>query len=375
MKVLIVDDEVYAVNALINRVDWAGYGFDKPLSAHSMAQAQSVFMAVPVDLLLCDIEMPQGSGLSVTVNNVSWCTPDMYRNAFTTAGITDARITVAAPFPVSGTAALAGIYKAYEDMTGQKLDTAVKDVGTQELTVTGTEGEWTACTIDGESGYVSSEFVLLNQTGSSQSSAAAEEKPPVKTKDPGYITGNNVRFRQAADPNSGLIGELFYGNAVTITGVKDDWTEIVYEGKTGFVYSQYVTKGELQKTATGGTATGRQIVDFALQYVGYNYRWGGMDPNTGFDCSGFTSYVYKQFGYELNRVACDQARNGVHVDANKLQPGDILCFYSSGSYIGHVGLYIGDGKFVHAANSSSGVIISELSGYYAARGYEARRIL
>lgn len=61
----------------------------------------------------------------------------MYRNAFTTAGITDARITVAAPFPVSGTAALAGIYKAYEDMTGRKLDTAVKDVGTQELTVTG----------------------------------------------------------------------------------------------------------------------------------------------------------------------------------------------------------------------------------------------
>ena len=81
--------------------------------------------------------LPQGSGLSVSVNNVSWCTPDMYRNAFTTAGITDARVTVAAPFPVSGTAALAGIYKAYEDMTGQKLDTAVKDMGTQELTVTG----------------------------------------------------------------------------------------------------------------------------------------------------------------------------------------------------------------------------------------------
>ncbi len=81
--------------------------------------------------------LPQGSGLNISVNNVSWCTPDMYRNAFTTAGITDARMTVAAPFPVSGTAALAGIYKAYEDMTGQKLDAAVKDVGTQELTVTG----------------------------------------------------------------------------------------------------------------------------------------------------------------------------------------------------------------------------------------------
>ena len=65
MKVLIVDDEVYAVNALINRIDWASYGFSAPLSAHSMAQAQSVFLAVPVDLLLCDIEMPQGSGLDL----------------------------------------------------------------------------------------------------------------------------------------------------------------------------------------------------------------------------------------------------------------------------------------------------------------------
>ncbi len=81
--------------------------------------------------------LPQGSGINISVNNVSWCTPEMYRSAFTTAGLTDARITVAAPFPVSGTAALAGIYKAYEDMTGQKLDAEVKDTSTQELTVTG----------------------------------------------------------------------------------------------------------------------------------------------------------------------------------------------------------------------------------------------
>ena len=79
----------------------------------------------------------QGSGMNVTVKNISWCTPEMYINALSTAGITDARIAVAAPFAVSGTAALAGIYKAYEDMTGQKLDAAAKDVSTQELTITG----------------------------------------------------------------------------------------------------------------------------------------------------------------------------------------------------------------------------------------------
>ena len=81
--------------------------------------------------------LPPGSGMNVSVNNVSWCTPEMYRSAVATAGITDARITVGAPFPVSGTAALAGIYKAYEDMTGRKLDAAAKDTSTQELTVTG----------------------------------------------------------------------------------------------------------------------------------------------------------------------------------------------------------------------------------------------
>ena len=112
-----------------------------------------------------------------------------------------------------------------------------------------------------------------------------------------------------------------------------------------------------------------------MQYLGYRYSWGGKDPSTGFDCSGFTYYVFGHFGYSLNRIACDQAINGVHVDASNLQPGDLLCFYSSSSYIGHVGIYIGNNRFIHAANSSTGVIISELSGYYSTRGFEARRIV
>ena len=81
--------------------------------------------------------MPQGSGMNVSTSNITWCTSELYINALETAGITDAIIKVAAPFPVSGTAALAGIYKAYEDMAGQSLDALAKDVGTQELTVTG----------------------------------------------------------------------------------------------------------------------------------------------------------------------------------------------------------------------------------------------
>lgn len=81
--------------------------------------------------------LPEGSGMSVTTSNINWCTGEMYISALATAGITDASIIVAAPFEVSGTAALSGVYKAYEDMTGKKLDDLAKLVSTQELTVTG----------------------------------------------------------------------------------------------------------------------------------------------------------------------------------------------------------------------------------------------
>ena len=81
--------------------------------------------------------LEEGSGMDVTTSNITWCTPEMYISALATAGVTDAKVIVAAPFEVSGTAALAGVYKAYEDMTGMKLDDLAKLVSTQELTITG----------------------------------------------------------------------------------------------------------------------------------------------------------------------------------------------------------------------------------------------
>ena len=81
--------------------------------------------------------LAEGAGMDVTTSNITWCTPEMYISALATAGITDAKIVVAAPFEVSGTAALTGVYKAYEDLTGKKLDDLAKAVSTQELTLTG----------------------------------------------------------------------------------------------------------------------------------------------------------------------------------------------------------------------------------------------
>ena len=135
--------------------------------------------------------------------------------------------------------------------------------------------------------------------------------------------------------------------------------------------SQITDAGDAREPSTT-YATGQEVAEFAQQYVGYNYVWGGKSPETGFDCSGLVYYVYQQFGYELNRTAAEQAGNGSHVEADALEPGDVLCFYKGGT-IGHSGIYIGDGNYVHAQDSATGVVISPLSERKG--GFEARRIL
>jgi cell wall-associated NlpC family hydrolase len=114
-----------------------------------------------------------------------------------------------------------------------------------------------------------------------------------------------------------------------------------------------------------------------MQYLNYKYVSGGSSPSTGFDCSGFTTYVYKNFGISLSRTSTGQGSNGVSVSKSNLQLGDILIFNnSSNTAIGHVGIYIGNNEFIHAANPSSGVKITKLSdSYYSLRYVDARRVL
>lgn len=131
------------------------------------------------------------------------------------------------------------------------------------------------------------------------------------------------------------------------------------------------------QSAQEATEEMKALVSYALGYIGTRYVYGGTTPN-GFDCSGFAQYVYRQFGYSLNRVADDQYDNGVPVSSDSLMPGDLVFFSTNGTQSGiyHVGIYIGDHQFVHAANSKRGVVISYLdSGYYAHYYIGARRIL
>ncbi len=306
-----------------------------------------------------------------------------------------------------GTGVIRGNYVRFRTGPGTNYQIIDSYDQGKALDITGRSGDWTACVIDGRAGYINSNYVQVTSASSGSASQPTQTAAPAATPAPtpaptqapqskkGYISGNNVRMRNGASMSAGILTELFYGNSVTITGTVGDWTAVIYNGQDGFVYSQFVKEGSLtiegntvsgesggsspapqQTTLTGSSyEKGKQIAQFALQYVGYNYSWGGKDPSTGFDCSGLVYYTYQHFGYNINRVAQDQARNGVHVDPNNLQPGDILCFYSGSSYIGHSGIYIGDGKFVHAQNSATGVVITDLSGHYGQRGFEARRIV
>lgn len=100
------------------------------------------------------------------------------------------------------------------------------------------------------------------------------------------------------------------------------------------------------------------IVEYACSFVGCAYVWGGTNPTTGVDCSGFVKYVYKHFGYDIPRVSADQAEFGTRVEFSDLKPGDLI-FYYRGSKIGHVTMYIGDGMCVHARGSAYGVCITK----------------
>lgn len=120
----------------------------------------------------------------------------------------------------------------------------------------------------------------------------------------------------------------------------------------------------------------QQIVDLALSYVGYPYTMAGASPSTGFDCSGLVYYVFKQFGYNLHRAGDGQALDGVAVSEADLRPGDVLIFAANGTTsIKHVGIYIGDGKMVHAQNPTMGVNISDYKYDTSKYIYSIRRII
>ena len=141
---------------------------------------------------------------------------------------------------------------------------------------------------------------------------------------------------------------------MTVISSKGNWYKVKSSGKTGYVYKSYVSFTKGTKTSAKGT----QIAAYAKKFVGNPYRWGGTSLTKGADCSGFTQSVYKHFGISIPRTSSAQRTAGKKVKSlSKAKAGDLICYY------GHVAIYLGNNKIVHASSRKTGIKISYNARY------------
>ena len=281
------------------------------------------------------------------------------------ASYTDVNETVWATYSVS--------IRSAASTDADKLDVLV---GSYSITRTGVgDNGWSKVDYNGQTGYIKSEYLTTtkpqvtasNQTSSS-SNTSSSKSDIEEVKETVYATaGVNIRAKASADADK--IGTLAAGGSITRTGkTSSGWSRVDYNGQTGYIKSDYltttkptVTSNTTASSTSSSSSLGQQIADFAVQYVGYPYVYGGNSLTNGVDCSGFTQQVYLHFGYSIPRRASIQATVGTSVAISDLQPGDLV-FYGDSEGVGHVVIYIGNGKVVHASTPSKGIIISDL--YY-----------
>ena len=181
-----------------------------------------------------------------------------------------------------------------------------------------------------------------------------------------------------------MLGSLANGTKVELIGVAQGWYKACVNGQKGFISADYVsvTGGAVvdKSTAVGSTTvstssgTRQAILDYAAQFLGTPYVYGGSSPD-GFDCSGFTSYVYKNTASSIARTSCDQRATTKNISRDELLPGDLV-FFGSGNSVSHVGIYTGNGQFIHSPHTGSVVKYDSLdSGSYSRRFICGGRVL
>lgn len=275
-------------------------------------------------------------------------------------------------------------------VVGKIYDGAVAQI----LSVAGENQDWFQIVSGNVEGYIKAEFFIYGD-------AAAEVVDNYVTRY-ATVTADRLNVRQDAATDAKRIGYIDNGEKVKLLENDGDWLKVQYtEAKTGYVSVDYVTISEefiyaktieeeqaqiaaqealqaressteqetpevitnitLPSTTYTSNAELRQgIIDYAKQYLGNRYVHGGSSLSGGTDCSGFTCFVYAEFGYSISRTPGGQYSSaGQSISSEELQPGDIVCYSSNGGKsCTHVGLYIGDGQIIHSANSRKGVIIS-----------------
>lgn len=218
-----------------------------------------------------------------------------------------------------------------------------------------TEG-WYQVAYNGKTGYVSADYLLVDQDNVFETY--------------GRVNADGVNVRSDASTEAEVLASVDTGTIVTVNGLVDGWYDVTCQyGTEGYIRSDFL---DLTKDTASSTASGSSIVDTAMKHLGTRYVYGGASPS-GFDCSGFTMYVYSQHGYSLPHTATGQWQSGIGsrvYSIGELQSGDLVFFNdpsrNAGKACSHAGIYIGGGQFIHSSSSrSNGVIISDLtSGYY-----------
>ncbi|HJB52018.1 MAG TPA: C40 family peptidase [Candidatus Oscillibacter pullicola] len=211
---------------------------------------------------------------------------------------------------------------------------------------------WYKIAYNGNTGYVSADYLNVDQDN-------------VFTTY-GRVNSDGVNVRSGASTDSSVLATIEEDAIVTVNGLVDGWYDVTCEyGTEGYIRSDFLD-------LTESSSSNSDIVATAKQYLGTGYVYGGASPS-GFDCSGYTMYVYSQHGYSLPQSATSQWQSGLGTrvySISELQPGDLVFFNdpsrNAGKACSHVGIYVGNGKHIHSSSSrNGGVIISDLtSGYY-----------
>lgn len=217
---------------------------------------------------------------------------------------------------------------------------------------------WYQVNYDGQKGYMSGDYVISK-------ASASDLKGYAK------VTTDALNMRSTPDTGGEVVTLVYQAAYVTLKGFDGGWYKVSYDGYTGYMSGDYldpVAEKPKASSASGsstsnsslpsgqsagqGTGTGADIAEFALSFRGVPYVYGGASPS-GFDCSGFTMYVYRHFGYSLPHGATPQMNYGSAVSRDQLSVGDLIFFFDpdfADSGASHVGIYIGGGQFVHATS-------------------------
>ena len=224
--------------------------------------------------------------------------------------------------------------------------------------VLGEEGEWLQIKSGKVEGYIKAEYVL---TGSE-----ALEKAGSLLKTVADVNTEGLKVRTQPSTDSEVLDIVGSDQSFDVLEELDEWVKIDLDGEEGYLFKDYVNVGaKLDEALTisevmygaGVSDVRMALSNFAKQYIGNPYVWGGTNLNMGADCSGFVKSVYKSFGYNLPRSSSSQRSAGRKVSYSNKQPGDLIC------YSGHIAIYIGNGKIVHASSRKTGIKISPKANY------------